>query len=570
MIEVRAVRRAKASTALAVVIAIAFAVAPVAAKSETFLNPLGGPGGSPFSRQCPPGEALHGFELRAADDVDAIRPICFRTGGPGESISPGMYAGEWHGGPGGRIGRVNCPANQGISAVAGMSVASEGRTEVVNEIHLFCASVSTDTFQPSTPASIFKGPRYQGNVSPDRLTYNQQSQQCPDGEIAVGVHGRTGVWVDAIGLICATPPVDRGFADLKRRPPPVALGRVQPKPPPMPLGRKQPTSAAANPLERNKIPLSVILAPPPICNSAQSARARNSPAAPGLERQCQVAMEQAATAARAAPPPVIAAPVPLPPPIIAAPAPLPAPVGNPPYPGPWQPYSVCDAAREARYNNSPDAYALESQCRAQGGGYPGPVANAPGSSGPWQPSPICDAARRARYNNSPAAERLEALCRAGSDVWGQPGTRRPLSFGERSEVLDVHNQQRPDYLRLQWDVALEDSAARWAAQMAAYGQMMPDNTLRGALGENLFMAVPSGRYRFGDITRIWASERSSFRPGIFPDVTGYGSSAQVNNYTQMIWPDTTHVGCAVERTPRADFFVCRYSPAGNINGRPVR
>lgn len=545
-----------------------------AAQSETYLNPLGGPGGSPFSRRCPPGEALHGFELRAADDVDAIRPICFRTGGPGQSISPGMYAGEWHGGSGGRIGRVNCPVNQQISAVVGMIVASEGRTEVVNEIVLFCGLVSSNTFEPSTPGAIFEGPRYKGTASPGRPTYNRQSQQCPKGAIAVGVHGRTGVWVDAIGLICAAPEPDRGFAELARRPPPVALGRVHPTaPPPVPLGRKQPTSSSPDPLERKGIPMSVILAPPPICVAAQNARGRNSPAAPGLERQCQIAMEQAAARARTAPPPapppVIAAPAPMPPPVGYPPAPLPPPVGYPPAPGPWQPYSVCDEAREARYNNSPDAYALESRCRAEGGGYPGPDANAPDSAGSWQPSPLCHAARDARYNNSPDADRLEALCRAGSDVWGQPGRRVPLSYGERSEILDLHNRLRPDFQRLQWDVGLEDSAARWASQMAAYGQMMPDSTLRGALGENLFMA-PSGRYTFGDVGRIWASERASFRPGIYPNVTGYGSSAQVTNYTQMIWPDTTHVGCAVERAPRADFFVCRYSPAGNIYGRPVR
>ncbi len=350
-----------------------------------------------------------------------------------------------------------------------------------------------------------------------------------------------------------------GQNDTGPRPPPVSLGRVQPTaPPPVSLGRKHSTTPGPSPYDRKQVPMSVILAPPPICVSAQNARGRNSPAAPGLERQCQIAMEQAAAAARAAPPP-------LPPPITTPSVPSPPPVNNPPVPsGPWPPSSVCDAAREARYNNDPDAYVLESQCRAQGGSVPGPVSNAPGWPGLPQSSPICEAARRARYNNSPDADRLEALCRSGSDVWGQPGRRIPLDYGERSEILDTHNRLRPDFQRLQWDVGLEDSAARSASQMATYGQMMP------AQGQNLYMAVPSGRYTFGDVTRIWASERSAFRPGIFPSVTGYGSSAQVTNYTQMIWPDTTHVGCAVERTQRADFFVCRYAPVGNIIGRPVR
>lgn len=593
--------------------------------SQTYLEPVGGYGGSAFERRCASGEYLHGFELRAGSDVDAIRPVCFEPAGQGEHIAPGKYAGAWHGGPGGSIVQLHCPANQGISAVRGMRVLVEGkRIQTVNEIRLYCGPVSTAPFQLGEPDASFKAPEQQDSQTFIGTTYSMvvhgaQTQRCPDGEVAVGVHGRTGAWVDAIGLICAAPEPDRGLAGLDRRPPPVALGRVQPtSPPPVALGRVQPTSPppvalgrvqsapgsnpsppicdaarsararnspaapglerqcaaqtlpvalgrvqpttqGPGPLDKKQIPMSVILNPPPICASATSARARNSPAAPGLERQCQFAMERAADAARTAPPPVA------PPSIPSAP-----PIGNPPVSGgPWQPSSVCDAAREARYNGSPDAYALEDQCRAQGGYLPAPVSSAPGSPGSWQPSPICDAAREARYNNNPAAERLEALCRAGSDVWGKPGTRIPLSVAERSELLDVHNRLRPDFLRLQWDVALEDGAARWAAQLATSGQLANDDMLRGAQGENLYMA-PSGRYTFGDIGRIWASERSAFRPGIFPDVSGSGSAAQVAHYTQMIWPDTTYVGCAVQRTPRADFFVCRYSPVGNIYGRPIR
>jgi hypothetical protein len=37
----------------------------------------------------------------------------------------------------------------------------------------------------------------------------------------------------------------------------------------------------------------------------------------------------------------------------------------------------------------------------------------------------------------------------------------------------------------------------------------------------------------------------------------------------MIWPTTTRVGCALASTPRTDYLVCRYSPAGNIDGRWV-
>jgi hypothetical protein len=36
----------------------------------------------------------------------------------------------------------------------------------------------------------------------------------------------------------------------------------------------------------------------------------------------------------------------------------------------------------------------------------------------------------------------------------------------------------------------------------------------------------------------------------------------------MVWPTTTRVGCAVHSTDH-DYLICRYSPPGNIDGKPV-
>jgi hypothetical protein len=37
----------------------------------------------------------------------------------------------------------------------------------------------------------------------------------------------------------------------------------------------------------------------------------------------------------------------------------------------------------------------------------------------------------------------------------------------------------------------------------------------------------------------------------------------------MVWPTTTRIGCAIASNARNDFLVCRYSPTGNVMGRPV-
>ena len=67
----------------------------------------------------------------------------------------------------------------------------------------------------------------------------------------------------------------------------------------------------------------------------------------------------------------------------------------------------------------------------------------------------------------------------------------------------------------------------------------------------------------------WSSEKRYFKRGIFPNNSRTGDWEDVGHYTQMIWPTTQRVGCAVAATPHVDYLVCRYATAGNIDGRPV-
>ncbi len=67
----------------------------------------------------------------------------------------------------------------------------------------------------------------------------------------------------------------------------------------------------------------------------------------------------------------------------------------------------------------------------------------------------------------------------------------------------------------------------------------------------------------------WASEKSMFRPGIFPNVSQTGRWSDVGHYTQIIWPGTTRVGCALQTSSASDYLICRYSPPGNVDGQRV-
>lgn len=122
---------------------------------------------------------------------------------------------------------------------------------------------------------------------------------------------------------------------------------------------------------------------------------------------------------------------------------------------------------------------------------------------------------------------------------------------------------------LAWDPALAESAASYGPVLAALGRLQhsPRDTRPGQR-ENLWMGT-RGAFSPEQIVATWTAERRFFRPGIFPDVSTTGNWLDVSHYTTLIWPTTARVGCAIHRTPDWDFLICRYSPPGNIDGRPV-
>ena len=95
-----------------------------------------------------------------------------------------------------------------------------------------------------------------------------------------------------------------------------------------------------------------------------------------------------------------------------------------------------------------------------------------------------------------------------------------------------------------------------------------DRRARRGIGENLWMGT-GGAFSPEQMVGNWASEKQWFRPGIFPNVSRTGNWKQIGHYSQIIWPTTTRVGCGLARGAGHDVLVCRYSPAGNVDGRPV-
>jgi len=286
--------------------AMLFFVLSAHAQTDARFQPLGGNGGIQFVARCPQGQLLTGFELRVGDTVDSIRPICVAAYGPND-IGPLQPYPSKFGGDGGHPLQIICPSDAPI--VIKLDIAWAGRELFsVSYVGLTCGVASSTTQTPTTKyPTVNAYTRFDSDAK-----RGGDAETCPPGLVAVGISGRAGQWLDALGLTCGPP-------KLTPKPPgPVALGRVQstaPKGPPM-----------------------------SICARARAARARNSPTAPALEAQCRAA---GAAGEKTPPGPVVLGRV------------------QPTSP-PGPPMSICARARAARARNAPTAPALEAQCRAAG------------------------------------------------------------------------------------------------------------------------------------------------------------------------------------------------------------
>ncbi|MFA7603162.1 MAG: CAP domain-containing protein [Novosphingobium sp.] len=149
------------------------------------------------------------------------------------------------------------------------------------------------------------------------------------------------------------------------------------------------------------------------------------------------------------------------------------------------------------------------------------------------------------------------------------GERAPSAPGFEGRVLVAHNAERTrlGMAPLRWSPQLSQEAQRWASTLARSGAFAHSHN-RAGTGENLWMGTADW-FTPEQMVGGFLSERRAFRPGRFPHVSATGNWADVGHYTQVIWPETQAVGCAVARGGRKDVMVCRYWPAGNVYGQPI-
>lgn len=144
-----------------------------------------------------------------------------------------------------------------------------------------------------------------------------------------------------------------------------------------------------------------------------------------------------------------------------------------------------------------------------------------------------------------------------------------VTAAHRAALLASHNNARAavGVGSLAWSAVVAQSAQAWADVLAARGCGLTHSTGSG-FGENLAYAWTSRDSAPLDpayAVRRWVAERADYDY----DSNTCEPGAVCGHYTQVVWADSTQLGCGVSVCTDDGFiqlWVCQYNPPGNWIG----
>ncbi|XP_033760165.1 cysteine-rich venom protein ophanin-like isoform X2 [Pecten maximus] len=143
-------------------------------------------------------------------------------------------------------------------------------------------------------------------------------------------------------------------------------------------------------------------------------------------------------------------------------------------------------------------------------------------------------------------------------------TSAGISANDKTFIVDHHNGYRRDVSptatnmrTMSWDDEVAMIAQKWAENCQfghddSYSRYIPG---RFTVGQNIAI----GQTSWTNAMDAWHSEVSAFTLG------GSNVFSNVGHYTQIVWAETSKLGCGFAICSGSRFYVCNYSPAGNLD-----
>ncbi|XP_011706261.1 PREDICTED: venom allergen 3-like, partial [Wasmannia auropunctata] len=123
-----------------------------------------------------------------------------------------------------------------------------------------------------------------------------------------------------------------------------------------------------------------------------------------------------------------------------------------------------------------------------------------------------------------------------------------------------------------WDNELEDIAQRWAIQCNFSHDKCRDVD-RFIVGQNIAKGYSSDEDTsfIDSMIQMWYDEVADFDKN---KVEKYEFDSNTGHYTQMVWAETTKVGCGLITYKESNdwisiYLVCNYGPSGNWIGEKI-
>lgn len=159
-----------------------------------------------------------------------------------------------------------------------------------------------------------------------------------------------------------------------------------------------------------------------------------------------------------------------------------------------------------------------------------------------------------------------------------PGSEENLTItDEIQDALDQHNDARAAVgvpVELGWSNQLAVDAKSYADTLANSGVWEHDpknhaGYTNGPYGENLYTST--AKPTLATAVKAWVDEKVYYHYGPVGDSTTCDAGQQCGHYTQVIWENTTQVGCAMSKYKTGNFkdwyvVVCKYKTPGNYIG----
>jgi len=148
----------------------------------------------------------------------------------------------------------------------------------------------------------------------------------------------------------------------------------------------------------------------------------------------------------------------------------------------------------------------------------------------------------------------------------QSDTENGSDSGEPTEfagTIEAHNvwRQQVGVPNLTWSSEAATMAQGWANKLKERDCALEHNPDNDDFGENVYWSSgmsPTPK----DVVDAWGNEKSDYNYA----TNSCDSGKMCGHYTQIVWRDTTEVGCGKAICGSEQVWVCNYNPPGNWIG----